>query len=718
MTQASPAVVVRAELRSGPRGKRLNCAAADEVDICHRGASTGAKIYRPEIDGLRALAVTLVLLYHARFRIGPTDLFTGGFIGVDIFFVISGYLVGRIVIEEISDHRFSFVAFYERRARRILPALYCMLLFTLPAAWRLMLPQDMARYGQGLVASVASLSNIYFWRGGGYDTADILTNPLIHTWSLGLEEQFYMILPPVLLVLHRAVPVRAWIMVGGACAVSTLLAERVTAEWPAASFFLLPTRFWELGAGILLAMRGQDGVRRVARPWAPGLGLVLILGSLPWVSVHQHHPGIATLAPVLGTALIIAFAADDWATRLLSLRPITGLGLISYSLYLWHQPVFAFSRLHQAGDVSVGTKLTLMLLAIALATVSWLLVERPTRDRRRVSARAIWWIAGGGLALFGATGAFLAGTHGMPGRLPASAAEIAEGERVEEANIFQNGKGCLNYVAEMGPCIFRGARAHGSDFVLVGDSHANTLSRSFIDKMRAPLTAISSVTLLGRGGCIFLPGLVRVDEGLPSCPEQYNRIRMGYILAHPGSVVVVMMRLPLIIERARFDNGVGGVEPGDPPHIAPASGPYDVTASDATVRNGLAVLVRRMIKGGMKVVLVYPVPEMGWNVPRQLFRLARQNGGAWTSSDAASVPYVRFRNRVRRSHDLLDEVGDSPNLLRIFPERLFCHAQLCVSHDGATVFYRDDNHLNRAGGDRLATEIVDQALRRWAAPQR
>jgi len=680
------------------------------------GLSATGTQYRPEIDGLRAVAVVLVLFYHARFRIGGTDPFAGGFIGVDIFLVISGYLIGSILLREMGEGRFSLLRFYERRARRILPALYAVLLATIPAAWFFMLPEAMKNYGAALTSAVVSASNIFFWHEVSYDASDNLTNPLIHTWSLGLEEQFYLLFPAILWAAHRYAPRRLPHLLCGLCVLSLLLAEVLTVKAPDASFFLLPSRMWELGAGALLALDELRG-RGAARPssiFMPFMGMGAILCSVPFMAVHLHHPGLATAIPVLGTAIVIRYSGrGDPVGRWLSSRPMVAIGLISYSLYLWHQPVFAFGRLIRADEPTLSVKIGWIALSILLAIGTFLLVERPTRNRRQVSSGTIWMIALSGAVLLAGAGIAIFMGKGMPGRFPPPLDAIAKAERIEEASIFQSGKGCLNYVPEIGPCRFQGVNPAGYNLIVAGDSHARTLSNALIDRLPSAAD-LASLTLLNRGGCLLLPGLTRVDAMQPSCPDSYNAIRMRYLTRQPRAIAVLMMRLPVVVERSRFDNGVGGVESGEPPHISRTTGPYDRAVDDATVQSALTAMIHRLLDSGVKVVLVYPVPEMGWNIPRKLLEIARaQPSDVWQLSDQASVSRRQFRDRSRRTYALLDSLGENPGLARIYPEQSLCRSERCLSHDGTAIFYRDDNHLTREGAAHIAEAIDRTIAARW-----
>ncbi|HPQ96790.1 MAG TPA: acyltransferase, partial [Thiolinea sp.] len=307
--------------------------------------------YRKEIDGLRALAVVPVVLFHA-----GVPGFGGGFVGVDVFFVISGYLITTLLLEALVQGDFSLVSFYERRARRILPALFLMLLVCLPPAWWLLLPHELAGFGRSLVAVALFSSNILFWQESGYFAPDAELVPLLHTWSLALEEQFYLLFPLLLLAGWRLGLRRlAWLL-GGIGVFSLVLAELGWRLVPDANFYLLPGRAWELlaGAGCALYRHSRPGEEGSSGPWLAGMGLVLLLGAVLWFDRGLPFPGLYALIPVGGTVLLILYASPDRGIgRVLACPLLVGIGLISYSAYLWHQPLLVFTRM-QWPDVGSG----------------------------------------------------------------------------------------------------------------------------------------------------------------------------------------------------------------------------------------------------------------------------------------------------------------------------------------------------------------------------
>jgi peptidoglycan/LPS O-acetylase OafA/YrhL len=351
--------------------------------------------YRPEIDGLRALAVVLVMLFHAGF-----SSFAGGYIGVDVFFVISGYLITSIIVRERMEGKFSILRFYERRIRRIFPALFFIIACILPFAWFFLLPDEMKAFGQSLVSVVFFASNIYFENTHDYFARESTEIPLLHTWSLGVEEQYYVFFPLALMVLWRYGIEKIIKIFAVLIIVSLPVNEILGRDDPEANFFLMPPRAWELLVGALIALLPYAGWNfslstRKATALSV-LGIVLILTpAFLYTEDNVVFPGLAALPPVLGTAFILAFARENIITaRVLAVPPLVALGLVSYSAYLWHQPVFVFSRFASAESISDGEYAALIVLSFVLAGLSWRFVEQPFRKpnvlkRKQVFASAL-----------------------------------------------------------------------------------------------------------------------------------------------------------------------------------------------------------------------------------------------------------------------------------------------------------------------------------------
>jgi peptidoglycan/LPS O-acetylase OafA/YrhL len=352
--------------------------------------------YRPEVDGLRALAVLPVVFFHAHF-----PFFDGGFIGVDVFFVISGYLITSILVEEIAERRFSLANFYERRARRILPALFLVIASSALAAPLFLDPTQFEDFGKSVAAVMFFVSNIFFWLQSGYFGTASETSPLLHTWSLAVEEQFYVLFPLLLLLIWRYARHHLWLIFGLLTFLSLGLAEWGWRNAAVGNFYLLPSRGWELliGGIVALAFRRDwfSVVPRQLRSLVSIASLVALSATFVLFDENTPHPSLITLIPVLATAGIIATASpDNPVGRFLSLKPLVTIGLLSYSYYLWHQPIFAFIKLSAPERFLPGLLFALTFVSLGIAYCSWKYCEQPFRNRNRTSRKKIFQFSAAG----------------------------------------------------------------------------------------------------------------------------------------------------------------------------------------------------------------------------------------------------------------------------------------------------------------------------------
>lgn len=341
--------------------------------------------YRREIDGLRAVAVLPVILFHA-----GLSWFSGGYVGVDVFFVISGYLITTIIINDLEMQSFSIGRFYERRARRILPALFFVLLCCIPFAWFWMTPEQLKNFFQGFVAITFFASNILFWKKEGYFSEPAEENPLLHTWSLAVEEQFYIFFPLILLGIWRFGRAPIFYTILALTFISFTFSEWGWRNAPVANWYLLPTRAWELGVGAICALILYKQPLK-SNQLLSVTGLSLIIYSIFFFTESTPFPSIYAIFPVMGTALIILFGSDGTlVSKILRMRIFVGIGLISFSAYLWHQPLFAFARIKNIHAPSVFLFLCLAIASMVLAYLSWAFVEKPFRNPKKVSKRAVF----------------------------------------------------------------------------------------------------------------------------------------------------------------------------------------------------------------------------------------------------------------------------------------------------------------------------------------
>lgn len=379
--------------------------------------------YRPEVDGLRAVAVLAVVFFHTGLGV------PGGYIGVDVFFVISGYLITSLIVKDLQLGRFSMLDFWERRARRILPASIVMVLVCLAAGWFLLLPSDFSELGESAAWQSVFSANIHFWQTTNYFAGPAEEQALLHTWSLAVEEQFYFIFPLLLIGLWRVPkltrrgPLLCLFLLG--IIVSLALSVYLLPKMPAVTFYLLPTRAWELLCGSFVALIPAH--RMLARPAVQEslafLGAVLILLPCFLYTKETPFPGLAAVPPCLGAALFILGSTPQSETRLpriaqlIALRPIVFIGLISYSLYLWHWPLVAFSHYWAIEPLTLGYRIAMVLLGFVLAILSWRYVETPFRTRKLGASRSkMFAYAGAGMVAIAGVGVCLILKNGFPER--------------------------------------------------------------------------------------------------------------------------------------------------------------------------------------------------------------------------------------------------------------------------------------------------------------
>jgi peptidoglycan/LPS O-acetylase OafA/YrhL len=497
--------------------------------------------YRREIDGLRALAVVPVIFFHA-----GISTFHGGFVGVDVFFVISGYLITSIILADYEAEKFSLIHFYERRARRILPALFLVMATSIPFALVLLLPGHLKDFASSVQFAAVSASNFLFYRQSGYFDTEAELKPLLHTWSLAVEEQFYILFPLFVMIGLAYFRKRLVVVLGLIAVASLAYAQYRVFRNPSATFFLLPTRAWELGLGVLSAfyLQGKrseylyNDTKPTLAMQAGGLiGLALIAVSVFTFHSEMPVPGLYSLVPTVGTVLIIlAVTPQTWVGRLLGTTPLVGLGLISYGAYLWHQPIFSFTRHALPRPPSDLVLVLLSLLALVLAFISWKLVEGPFRQKQTISRRGIFLFSVGCVLAAFAFNFVVQRYDGFAARYPEHDRELVAldqrttnryvGRRFNEAQLaefFQPGK---------------------KKVLIIGDSHAQDMANVIYESGLDAEIQISTFMIRARCGNLFLDTdfTANIEEAYrPSCRASgwYENERLKARIREADSVWLV-----------------------------------------------------------------------------------------------------------------------------------------------------------------------------------
>jgi peptidoglycan/LPS O-acetylase OafA/YrhL len=651
--------------------------------------------YRADIDGLRAIAIVPVLLFHAGFAFCP-----GGYVGVDVFFVVSGFLITSLIAPDISAGRFSLIDFYSRRMRRLFPALFAVVIASAVAGAWLLMPRAYQYFGGSAFATALFGSNIFFWLEAGYFDTAAKTKPLLHTWSLAVEEQFYLMFPLLLgLALRGGSTRRAVAWTVGVLAASLLASQWAVRQAPPAAFYLVPFRAWELALGVLLALTSVAPPRSATlRNALASAGLAAIAWSSATYSWQTEFPGFSALVPCLGAALVIWNGQDrgTLVNRWLAWRPLVFIGLISYSLYLWHWPLLVFTRLYLVRVLTTPDKIVVLAAAFALAIASWCFIEQPIRRRARLSSdRALLMWAAITVAAVSAVGLGLVVSSGWPQRLDARASQLLAGAsdvnpRRDECSFLEGSDLLAGKACRLGPPagVDRPPR-----FVVWGDSHADALMPVFD---RLALQHGTSGLYAGRLGCPPLLGVERRDI-VVRCRE-YN-----------DAVLQTIERLdvPRIIIVARWAHYTS-----DPTYKREARTRVVITddesrtsamaGNDVVLERGLARTLAAL--GGREVVVVAPIPEVGYNVPDVLARLAmlgREFDLRPTTAEFAErqqyVEAMLGRLRSRYAFELTE------------PAVALCTGERCAVLDQDVPLYSDDHHLTTSGAMRLL-RLLDRAV--------
>lgn len=659
--------------------------------------------YRKDIDGLRALAVLPVVLFHAGF-----GFFSGGFVGVDVFFVISGYLITGIIFGEIAQEKFAILRFYERRIRRIFPALFAVLAFTLIAGLAIFLPEDLKALSGSIVAATLFVSNILFWRESGYFDTAAEMKPLLHTWSLAVEEQFYIFFPLFLMVawrwglFRRSARIVKWLT--WAALLLSLAASIYGIRYhDEATFYLLPTRAWELLLGSVIAL---GAVPRVTRQWLrevlAALGIGLILYAVFVFDMTTPFPGEAALLPCLGAALIIYAGRDaaepTWAARLLGMRPFVFIGLISYSLYLWHWPLIVFTKYYMIFQLNQMQEAMVVLAALIVATLSWRYIETPFRKgndhyltRNQARIFAVSGTAMSAAILIGLTSILF---HGLPWRMDHDVTEIVATAKTPQKVLTQ----CLNNRKENGfqhpenSCIFASDNGQ-ADTILWGDSHAGAILHGTLEALGKSRTGIRTLIM---SGCPPLIGAHLSYDKSDNC-YKYNLEAMRYIKTSTATNIILDARWAASLN-GRLEN----INHGEAvPSISNAAG---VRISYNKAKKLLAARLRETIKmilgTGKKVVLVYPVPESQFDIPIRLSQSLRFHG-----EDSLPKIVVNYNDFMQRSGDVIDifdAIPNHENLFRVRPYKILCDDVVCLTNKHGKALYFDNNHLSIAGAELLS----------------
>lgn len=630
--------------------------------------------YRRDIDGLRALAVLSVIGFHAF-----PGWVQGGYIGVDIFFVISGYLITAILLAEQAAGELSIARFYERRIRRIFPSLAVVIGACLAFGWVALLADEYSQLGKHAAAGAGFVANLAYWSEAGYfDTASEL-KPLLHLWSLGIEEQFYIAWPAIILLAAR-LRFNLVLVTGAIVAASFSLSASATGADPTAAFYSPLARSWELLAGGALA--GYAAAARAngrilpARPWvaelvaAAGLGILAV--GIFVMDKELPFPGWWALVPTLGTLLVLVAGDEARLSRwLLGNRLAVGIGLISYALYLWHWPLLAFARIMDSGELPRTHRIAAVVLAMLLAWLTYRVVETPLRSSRHRGTPLLLLLL---VACLGGAGYGIHLGGGLGSRLPPS---VGIHEQLEATGSGAAGS-CLDALP---PDRYRNnicRRTTAPRVAIVGDSHAGHLFDGF---RQSGDKVFGQVLVVGRGSC---PPVLGVGT-LPGC-EEVMKAALRVIEVTPSVEFVLL---------SSYHDAVFMGAPKD-----------DRTAQEALFLRGHGEFVRRLWTMGKPVYFVQDVPTLDFNPEMCLKRPLRL---PYSAHAECAIPASRHRAaRAGYDRQVARLIDQEPGLRLLETGSVFCNDQRCTAIGGDGILFKDFNHLSGEGSRRVARSLIAQ----------
>ncbi len=653
--------------------------------------------YRADIDGLRAIAVLPVVLYHA-----GISWFSGGYVGVDVFFVISGFLITSIIAEEIRQNKFSILHFYERRIRRIFPALFTVFTFTVAGAALLFLPPDYKDFSQSLIAATLFASNFLFWQESGYFAGPAEEKPLLHTWSLAVEEQYYIFFPIMLFIIWRLMGGRflLWLVPLGLLSFGASIWG--VENKPTATFYLLHTRAWELFLGGALALGAfpmlENKPLKEVLGWS---GLAMIFCSVFLYTAQTPFPGLAALLPCLGATLII-YAQGTKLGQFLSLKPIVFTGLLSYSLYLWHWPIIVFAKYYLMRELHAPEIAGVIAASFILSYLSWRFIEAPFRGKNGILTRGqiflLAALAMGAMIVIGGIGHI---TKGLPQRLPAEVAEMSSKAYEERVLANPDRHQCLGSVdknkteiddIKNGKLCTLGIEGTPS-LLLWGDSHAEAL-RSGVDEAAKQL-GIAGV-FAGYTGCPPALNIVRYDEPANQCAA-FNKAVFDYILDHNIKTVILYARWALYVEGTHYKQ-----ETGKDIHLQPGT----KTQNTTIIQKNLEQTIQALKKNGVRILTFSATPEIGIDVTNAMAKNIYYKHN-FDLNDVVSPTREEFNTRNENTKRILRNIAEVTGAVLYETDIVLCDTKRCkVIDEDATPIYRDDDHLSRYGALKLTPQIA------------
>ena len=664
--------------------------------------------YINEIDGLRAIAVISVIFYHSEFILFEQKFFKGGFLGVDIFFIISGYLITSIIINNYKNSNFSLKVFYFNRIKRIFPALIFILSVNLILGFFILLPDEIVNLARSYISSIFFISNYFFYFSGQeYSAVNSLQVPFLHTWSLGVEEQFYIIFPIIFLLSYKLLRFKKIIIL--IFLLSFIFANYFANLNPSLNFYLFFSRIWEMMLGGMLNFYNLENLKKKNKlcSFLSFSGLFLILFCFLFANNKITHPSIYTLIPLAGTILII-ITADNSEIKLnnfLTTNFMVFIGKISFSLYLWHYPIFAFARILEIFNKSLIFNTLIYISIFFLSVLTYFFIEQPFRRKLNFKTTIIFLSV---MSIFFISFSnYLITKKGLPERFPEMILD-----HFNNSHPYHLVKNKKNEFCHNQTCTFN--TEFDYEIFLLGDSNAATLQKPLLDLANEYNFKFTTMT---NDGCSYVKNFEKISKKtnkVTNCNQKMFDFKRNKILNNNQSLVIIGQRMPLYLSGYYFDNKEGGIEGGEWTSYWKniSTDQKDNKNIIEEFKKNYIESINEILDNGNKVVLIYPIPEVGWSPIRKLL-----NDGYYQKSNILSIlknndistSYSVFLERAEETFKLYDQIHNQ-NVYRVYPHKLFCDIILknrCVVNNYDDIYYYDDDHLSLKGSKLLVNQIRD-----------
>ncbi len=638
--------------------------------------------YRADIDGLRAIAVLAVIFFHA-----DIPGFSGGFVGVDVFFVISGFLITSIILKEIHDGTFSIAKFYERRIRRIFPALFPVIAFTLAVGILIFDYKTFKQLGQSITGTTLFVSNILFWMQSGYFDSPSLQKPLLHTWSLAVEEQFYIFFPLFLAGINKFLNKKylPWILFIGLLSLITSILG--VYSHPDATFYLVPARTWELLAGSILALRVIAPPRsNLLRSLLAIAGLGLIFYSVVFYTRFTIFPGHNAILPVLGTSFIIHSGIEGSSSigKMLGFKPLVFIGLISYSLYLWHWPLIVFAKYLVFREISTLEVSGIILITFIISALSLKYIEKPFRGNQPIIPERKKLFAFSVLIMMIASiiGLVIHLQNGMPYRSEANTTIMKFDNEQKWKRIVEIEEKAIKEINKGKTPPIIGAKNTTPSFILWGDSHARVLSTIVSDKANQYKLSGFLATNSGTPPLLSVDGYTDHFFG-----ANFNEKVISFITSHQEVKTVILSGRWSAYANKEY------MQKNDPLNWIP-KGNNNIYSNEVLLNKSIIKTVNTLLKLGRKIVIITDVPQIGGD-PLRLYCINSLIGESYNGLLPSKSDYLKSNQAV---YNIFQDLSKRHEVTLISPESmLFDNNTMAILVYNKKLLYRDDNHLSDYG---------------------